>query len=118
MVWEPGRAAVTEARRPRHEPEDNREGNHDGGDSDGVAPGQSRTGTGLARTSTGRTCRRGRDGDTLLAGHVPPSTRRVPLEQSGKSNQPARARRWARRWTLRTAAALALLAATALGLYG
>ena len=40
------------------------------------------------------------------------------MEQSGKSNQPARARRWARRWTLRAAAALALLAATALGLYG
>ena len=40
------------------------------------------------------------------------------MEQSGKSNQPPRARRWARRWTLRAAAALALLAATALGLYG
>lgn len=40
------------------------------------------------------------------------------MEQSGKSKKPAPTRRWARRWTLRAAAALALLAAAALGLYG
>ncbi|MEC8494804.1 MAG: hypothetical protein VXZ39_07775, partial [Planctomycetota bacterium] len=36
------------------------------------------------------------------------------MEQIGKSNEPSRALRWARR----AAVALALLAATALGLYG
>lgn len=42
------------------------------------------------------------------------STHRVPLEQSGKSKKPSRALRWARR----AAVALALVVATALGLYG